>query len=182
MKFSLSPKRAAACLILLGLIALTRTESALAVEDYKGPPIRVYLFTASTEGGFVDDESKARTHAVSDLRKRLAESRWITLVEARGQSQVVLEVLGRKKEATGDYHKSVWNKDRTNAVKVHVVRAKLTVGDYETELVGDTETAIKRKAAGELGERLENWIKKNGARVHPVCRWPYSGGTSTVAE
>lgn len=126
-------------------------------------PVRAFLFTAPV-GEFTDEASKARQDAMKDLREALTGKKRIVLVESREQAQIVLEVLGRTRETTGDYRKHDYNDRYTQSVKAHTVRVKLTAGTYETELVGDTVTSIKRKAAGEAADRIDDWLKANATK------------------
>ena len=146
----------------IALALLTIVGPRLAFEeDYKGPPIRLYLFVTPTEGGFVDDAFKARAEAFNEIRKKLSDSKWVQLVEAREQAQIQVEVLGRTKEFTGN--RSLWLS--TMAEKVYVVRAKLTVGEYSTELSGSVNSSMKREAARDVAKAIEKWVKENGAKL-----------------
>jgi len=140
-------------------------------------PVRVHVFTAPTEGGFVDVNSKQRTDSVKDLQRNISKKKTAIVVEDQSLADITLEIVGREHIPTGDttsrgFTTLSWgirHHTETTANKLGTVHIALTVGSYstpingecgETQLIGCWGTAAK-DAAG----KIEKWIKDNHTRI-----------------
>ena len=152
-------------LILIATIALgaqNQTES-----------VRVYVFTATDPGGFVDADAKQRSDSVEDLKRDLSKDSAIQIISDQATADVTLEVLGRGHEETGsttstqDYY-GQWH---TYPDTVRVVRVGLKAGAYTTLFEGTSSFAQRglvgvsqglwRVAASGAAKGIENWIRAN---------------------
>lgn len=149
-------------MLLRSLTLCVLTGVVLAASE-KPVTVRLFLFTAATEGGLMDDAAKARAKATEELRKALKGKARVALVEDRVQAQVVVEVLSRQKEATGDYNPTWYG--GAKGQKNMTVRVRLSAGDYSTEIVGDTSAGRHQRAAGEAASRIDQWLKDNASRL-----------------
>lgn len=142
-------------------------------QSPKVQPLSVYVFTAETEGGFVDADSKQRADSVRDLREALRKKKTVIVVESSDDADLLVEVLRRGLDETGKTSTktsaglgglySTTTKD-TEAM----VRTKLTVGEYSTEIVGKNDgriTNVWRTAANNAANQIDKWINANRDRV-----------------
>ena len=152
------------------LLTLTLT---LALTITAAAQTKIYVFTKTTEGGFVDNDSKRRADTVIDLRKAL-EKKKVIIVEAPSDAQITLEVLGSAQEGTGEtIGKSVYvpltgqvlssSKETTGAT----LNVALKVGDYTTTLASQNTQVFGawKAAAGSIANQVEKWVKANAARL-----------------
>jgi hypothetical protein len=156
-------------LILIAAIALgaqNQTES-----------VRVYVFTATDPGGFVDADAKQRSDSVEDLKRDLSKDSAIQIISGQATADVTLEVLGRGHEETGsttstqDYY-GQWH---TYPDTVRVVRVGLRAGAYTTLFEGTSSFAQRglvgvsqglwRVAASGAAKGIENWIRANHTKL-----------------
>lgn len=120
---------------------------AVAVPAYAQDPIRVYVFAAQPE--FVDESSEGLTDSAKDIRKALRKFKAITFVEHPEDAQVLLEVVSRKKVGL------VWRR----------VSAVVRVGDYETDITGQSDTIYWGQAAKKVAGQFREWVENNADRV-----------------
>ncbi|HEX7893963.1 MAG TPA: hypothetical protein VF447_07210 [Terriglobales bacterium] len=159
-------------LFLLGL-ALTLPVSMLAQKS-ETRPVRVYVFTAAPEGGFVDERSKQRADSLKDFREALSKKKKVaTLVEDQSLAEITLEVVNRDRVLTGNTSSRVdpvlGGSVKTTADRAETVRVALAVGDYSTEVIGTCPQGqvvrCWRAAANDAASKVEDWIKDNAARI-----------------
>lgn len=148
-------------------IAITILGTVSAQETEKGP-VRIYLFTAPSKGGFVDADSKDRADAVQDVLKVLGKKKTVIVVGQADKAEVTLEITRRGWElANGTFlgSKPIYNDNRVS--QEGLVRATLTVGDYSTDFVGrgGHMAGMWSNAAGDLASKVDKWIKDNSARI-----------------
>jgi hypothetical protein len=136
--------------------------------------INVFVTAAEpeTKGGFVtpDPNPKAKLDSVKDLKKNLVKK--VRLVDRQEDADVVLEVLARGGEATGD---TTTNRDALGQVhsrqdSVALVRVALIVGDYTTEIDGrsfgpPSGLGAWNRAAIEVADQVDKWIKENQTKL-----------------
>jgi hypothetical protein len=158
-------KRAALVVLTMVLMA----SSLLFAQKDKTGPFRVYVFTA--EAKYVDADSKARADSVKDLRRVLEyKKKTVVLVEDRKSAEMTLEVLGRDIVPTGNMTTAwdpVLGETKTTQDTGSTLWVKMTVGDYSTRIIGHGPALVAayRVAAGEISEKVDRWIKDNGAKV-----------------
>jgi hypothetical protein len=152
------------------VLAMLLTASSLVfAQKDKTEPFKVYVFTA--EAKYVDAESKARTDSVKDLCRVLGyKKKTVVLVEDRKSAEMTLEVLGRDIVPTGNMTTAwdpVLGETKTTQDTGSTLWVKMTVGDYSTRIIGHGPglVAAYRVAAGEISEKIDRWIKDNGAKV-----------------
>ena len=123
-------------LLLLGLAvaAMVSVASPAFAEKKTAEPIKVFIFTAANEGGFVDAGQKQRTDSIEDLKKALDKKDMVQIVAQSEGADITLEVLGRGGEETGSATTArgsygTWN---TSKDTVATVRVGLTAGTYST--------------------------------------------------
>src|SRR5579871_4113053 len=88
-------------------------------------PIKVFIFTAANEGGFVDPAQKQRNDSVEDLKKALDKKDLVQIVTQKDDADLTLEVLGRGGEETGSSTTSrgpygTWNTSKDTVATVRV--------------------------------------------------------------
>lgn len=161
-------------LLFLLAVALTLPISMLAQKS-ETRPVRVYVFTAAPEGGFVDEGSKQRADSLKDFREALGKKKKVaTLVEDQSLAEMTLEVVNRDRALTGNTSSSVnpvlgGSSVKTTADRAETVRVALAVGDYSTEVIGACPQGqvvrCWRAAANDAVGKVEDWIKDNAARI-----------------
>jgi hypothetical protein len=155
-----------ALLLSLAIAATVSAASPAFAGKKTAEPIKVFIFTAANEGGFVDPGQKQRIDSVEDLKKALEKKDLVQIVGQREGADITLEVLGRGGEETGSATTSrgpygTWN---TSKDTVATVRVGLRAGTYSTLVEGHNDgriTNVWRTAANNAAKRIENWIKDN---------------------
>lgn len=155
-------------LLLLGLAvaAMVSIASPAFAEKKTAEPIRVFIFTAANEGGFVDAGQKQRTDSIEDLKEALEKKDVVQIVGQSEGADITLEVLGRGGEETGSATTArgsygTWN---TSKDTVATVRVGLTAGTYSTLIEGHNDgriTNVWHTAANNAAKKIEKWIKDN---------------------
>jgi hypothetical protein len=136
------------------------------------PVIPVYVVQPT--GEFVDAALKDRQDSTQDVIKKLRrKEKTLVLVDSPDKAVVIIDILRRGVDETGD---STLSRNTLNgtvdaqAVKGYVVRARLTVGDYTTEVTGisiasELYPATWGSAAGMVATEIDKWIKANRAKL-----------------
>jgi hypothetical protein len=128
-------------------------------------PIRVYLFTAPTIGGFVDYESTHRADSMVDITNALKKKKALTLVASPELADLVVELLSRGSEETGETVRGIGiTAGRTFPVYRERLKFKMSAGDYSSEFVTGSDGRLVGKwkvAAGAAAKHIEDWVKKN---------------------
>lgn len=154
------------------VMAMAMTVGAAAEKKAEPPPVTVYV-VAPVAGQFVDQAHKDRLDSTKDLLAQLArfEKKW-RVVTSREEAQVVLEVLGRGLEETSERSSTstpvpVLGQVQTSskARLAYIVTAKLTVGEYTTDVSGRSSSDGWRAAAYFVADNAEKWVKDNRANI-----------------
>src|SRR5262245_50906458 len=77
------------------LLSLAGVQDHRSAEKHQSTS--VYIFTAESPSGEVSEEEQGRRDSVRDLREAMAHRKGITIVDTRGDADVVVEVIGREK-------------------------------------------------------------------------------------
>jgi hypothetical protein len=128
----------------------------------------VYLFTKTSETGFVDATSNRRADSVKDLRKVLMKEGLKLVDDPR--AALVIEVLESAPVLTGWQTTIRGGFGQTSSVadKKAMVRVSLTVGDYQTEIVGYNSSTFASpwaSAAAAVANQVDQWLRDNRAQV-----------------
>lgn len=135
-------------------------------------PVPVAVIVQTSQ--FEDQAQKDRLDTAIDLKKILgSKKKTLRLVEAAGDAVVVIEVLGRGEEASGDaqLQRGALGQLEQTRYKAKVVRVKLSVGEYSTEIVGrysEGPSVIYTTWAGaavDAAGQIDKWIKTNRAKL-----------------
>jgi hypothetical protein len=159
-----SQRRVLAAVGFLWLSGGSGVTFAAAAEPAKR--INVFLFTENEAGGFIDADAQERGDALNAMREQIqkkAKDR-VTLVSSRAEADVTVEVLSRTRLDSGQ---EAMRSSRWPYVG-EVVRAKLTAGDYSTEIVGQNDGRVLhtwRTAARDAAAGVDRWIAANRDRV-----------------
>jgi TusA-related sulfurtransferase len=136
-------------------------------------PVSV-LVRASGESGF---SAPGVADSIKDLKNSLKGKKLVILTDDPAAAEIVIEVLGRFKDFRGEtYSTATAVNDNTATVKTTqkksaVVAAKLIVGDYSTELVGEAGGVGRfgfgawGDAANQIAKQIEDFIKENNAQL-----------------
>lgn len=129
-------------------------------------PIRVFVFTAANDSGFVDADLKRRNDSVNDLKKVLSKNSFVQMVSEKNIADVTLEIMGRGGEQTGSATttQDIYGQWHTNPDSVATVRVALRAGAYSTIFEGRNDgriTNVWRTAANNAAKGIENWIRTN---------------------
>ena len=136
-------------------------------------PVPVAVIVQTSQ--FEDQAQKDRLDSAKDLKGQLStKKKTLRLVETAADAALVIEVLGRGEQAqdTKTVQRGVLSgrlEQRSDTAKV--LRVKLSVGDYSTEIEGrDEEREFKSyttwgMAAGDAAIQIDKWIKTNRAKL-----------------
>lgn len=136
--------------------------------------VKVFVFTAPTPEGFIDQDSKQRSDSVKDVRVALTKKRGLIVVDEKEVADISVEVMGRGWKETGETTTSTIAlpplaggglSSRTSADKDMDLVVRLRAGSYETVLHSQNEAIIWRVHAGEIAKKVEKWVKDNNAMV-----------------
>lgn len=159
-------KKLAAVLLLLAIPAFAGAKKPIRMR-----PVRVFVFTAPAEGGFVDADSKAKEDSIKDLSKALLKKKGVELARSLEAADLLAEILGRGYEETGGstIGRSAWGALKTTPNAAATVRVRFTVGPYSTELVGraGSEQFFSEwsTCAGDIAGQIDKWIDLNYERL-----------------
>jgi hypothetical protein len=137
--------------------------------------VRVYVKPVELAGGFTDDDTKQRQDSTVDLRKALAgKDKTLVLVASPDDAQVTIEVLDRGQVATDTtvVRRDIYGTIQGEHDRAKIVRVRLSVGEYSTEIAGASEPTPQfgsaltswRGAAGAAAASVDRWIKANRAK------------------
>ena len=139
-------------LLMVVLLSLVTLQS----PDRSPTTVRVFVFTDTVGSGARTPDETERVEAVGDMRDALKKKKGITVVDARDQANVVMEVTGRERrdEPTGGFGgKSITRMGDT------IIRVRVKSGDEEAELKG-MGLGTWARAANDAAERFLKWIAR----------------------
>ena len=162
-------------LVLSLMVSMSVNGRAVQVQKDDSGTVRVFVFTAESGGSPGDSAAAARVDSMKDLQAALRSKSGLSLVDGREQADVMIEVLDRGDQETGETvsvttSSPVTGTPHTDTTrsKDAVVRVKLVVGDEVLNLQGsgsgDT-TRRWRTAANNVAKVIERWIKAHRASV-----------------
>jgi hypothetical protein len=138
--------------MLLAVLSLTTVQDA-----DKTTTVRAFVFTATGASGEHTEEEQGRLDAVRDVREALEKKKGITLVNSRGDANLLIEVVGREERVesgAGPFGgKSVTRMGDT------IIRLHLKSGDEESDLKGLGQGTWGR-AAKDAADRIVKWIAR----------------------
>ena len=135
-------------------------------------PVPVAVIVQTSQ--FEDQAQKDRLDSARDLKVYLRDKKkTLRLVETPAEAVVVIEVLGRgiQTQDTKSLERSASGRVEQRADKDKVLRVKLSVGEYSTEIEGrsaDGEYVITTtwtQAAILAAIKIDTWIKTNRAKL-----------------
>jgi len=142
---------------------------AIAADKPAGPPIPLFLTTPAAAGGFTDP-NKERADTLKDLTEALGGKKNVRLVPKREEAKLVVEVTDRGvREDSGGFTKAFGGKNEVK--RVHV---KLTVGEYSTDIAGESAgggfgggpgRGAWKKAAYKVADQIEKWVEENRGQI-----------------
>ena len=119
--------------------------------------VRAFVFTATGASGDHTAEEQGRLDAVREVRDALQKKKGITLVNSRGDANLLIEVVGREERSEpggGPFGgKSVTRMGDT------IIRLHLKSGDEESDLKGLGQGTWGR-AAKDAADRIVKWIAR----------------------
>jgi len=149
------------------VLALGTTLSA------QSEPVTVYIVEPTAQ--FVDTELQQRIDTTKDLKTIKWDKKLVRLVDAPEQATIVLEVLGRGVEAQNNSHHErsvITGQIQDKSYQDKVVRVKMTVGDYSTEIIGrsiqrdELSVTSWKSAAIRASNEVEKWVKTNREKLN----------------
>ncbi len=157
--------------ILAAVVLLSPVASSAQKQPEPAPvPVAVIVKTSQ----FEDQAQKDRLDSARDLKAYLRDKKkTLRLVETAEEAAVVVEVLGRGEQTqdTKTLQRGASGRLEQRSDKDKVLRVKLSVGDYSTEIEGrsaDGEYVITTtwsQAAILASQAIEKWIKTNRAKL-----------------
>jgi hypothetical protein len=136
-------------------------------------PVKVFVFTAAEQTGSSDSTFKGRSDSVKDLQAALRKKPGIEIADSRDQAAVVVEVLERGDEDTGEVVVTTSSSPVTGTPHVDtseekkgVLKLKLTSGTDTINMQGTGTGGSKwRTAATNAAAVVEQWIKDHRASI-----------------
>ncbi len=136
-------------------------------------PVKVFVFTAAPQSGTSDPMFKGRSDSVKDLQAALRRKPGLEVIETREQASVVVEVLERGDEDTGEVVVTTSSSPVTGTPHVDtseqkkgVLRLKLTASGDSISLQGSGAGGGKwRTAATNAASVVDQWIKDHRASI-----------------
>jgi hypothetical protein len=123
--------------------------------------VRVYVFATEAarvaDGTTTDDARKARLEAVRDLRDAIRHQRGLSVVDDRGQADVVVEVTDCEQQDAGE---GGFGGVKLTPLVTTTIRLHVTSGEQATDMKGFGPGTGSR-AAKDAAERLLKWIARN---------------------
>ena len=135
-------------------------------------PVAVAVIVQTAQ--FEDQAQKDRLDSARDLKAYLRDKKkTLRLVETPAEAVVIVEVLGRgiQTQDTKSLERSASGRVEQRSDKDKVLRVKLSVGEYSTEIEGrsaDGEYVITTswtQAAMLAAIKIDTWIKTNRAKL-----------------
>jgi ribosome-associated translation inhibitor RaiA len=152
--------------LLCTLLILPLATPAMPTLLVQGAPVRAYIFTEPTVGGFTDRASERRSETVAHAIERLQKKhkKRIIVVDSAESADVVIEILAvPEAEGTTSNMPNLFM-GSTSRKKVEVqVQASLSVGDYSVPIT--TQDPKLNVAARLVADELDRWVKKNRERL-----------------
>ena len=136
--------------------------AALQSPDRSPTSVRVFVFTDVAGSANRSAEEAERLEAVGDMREALKRKKGITVVDARAQANVFMEVTGRERrdEPPGAFGgKSITRMGDT------IIRLRVRSGDEESDLKG-MGLGTWARAANDAAERFIKWIARREPKRH----------------
>lgn len=144
--------------MLIGLIALVLGWPAQAAV-----PVAIVVPVAQ----FEDQAQRERLDSAIDLRRQLDKRSSVVVVDPPG-AVITLEIVGRWEEAQ---ETRAISRTTSRAYRDKVLRVKLSIGEYSTEIVGRSvggEYSFSTSwgvAAGDVARQVEKWVTTNRAKL-----------------
>jgi len=135
-------------------------------------PVPVAVITQTAQ--FEDQAQKDRLDSVKDLKQALGrKKKTLRLVENTEEAAVVIEVIARGEQTqdTKTLERGLSGRLEQRSDKDKVLRLKLTVAEYSTEIEGrheDGEFVIATSwstAAFDGADKIDKWIKTNRSKL-----------------
>lgn len=132
-------------------------------------PVSV-LVRAGGESGF---SAPGAADSAKDLKNSLRGKKLVVLTDDPATAEIIVDVLGRFKDYRGETHTTATAVSDTTVMakttqkKSAVVAAKLVVGEYSLELVGEAGGVGKfgfgawGDAANQIAKQVDDFIKSN---------------------
>lgn len=123
----------------------------------KQTTVRAFVYTATGAGGEHTSEEQGRLDAVRDMREALGHKKGITLVDSRGDANLLIEVLGREEreeQAGGPFGGKTVTRMGDTIIRLHIKS-----GDEESDLKGIGQGTWGR-AAKDAADRVVKWIAR----------------------
>lgn len=145
--------------ILVAAVVLLNPMASAAQKPPVPAPVPVAVIVQSAQ--FEDQAQKDRLDSAKDLKALLSRKKTLRLVEKPEEAVVIIDILGRFEQAQDK---------KESADKDKVVRVKLSVGEYSTEIEGRMGAnvgwgATWAGAAVEASTQIDKWIKTNRAKL-----------------
>jgi hypothetical protein len=124
--------------------------------------VRIYIFATEAPGQVSgDDKAKeaqeGRETGVRELKDALRRKAGLSIVEDRGQSDVVVEVTDREVQDAGE---GGFGGVKLTSLANTIIRTHVTAGSETTDIKGMGQGTGDR-AAKDAAERLLKWIVRN---------------------
>ena len=156
--------------ILVAAVVLLNPMASAAQKPPVRAPVPVAVIVQSAQ--FEDQAQKDRLDSAADLTKMLLRhaKKTVLVVETPAEAAVVIEVLGRG-PVTLDT-KSIQSTSGGARIEQksdvgYVLRVKLSVGEYSTEIEGSSTGGLKSWTDAAFGAaiKIDTWIKTNRAKL-----------------
>ncbi len=127
-------------------------------KSYGKESVRIFVFTAQTEGSAAPDEAQqSRLAGVKELKEQLRHKAGLSVVDDRAQADVLIEVLELEQRDAGD---GGFGGAKLTPLVNSIVRLHLTAGDNQTDIKG-MGPGSGSKAAKDAADRVLKWIVRN---------------------
>ena len=123
----------------------------------KETTVRAFVYTATGASGEHSAEEQGRLDAVRDVRDALGKKKGITLVNSRGDANLLIEVLSREQReepGAGPFGGKAVTRMADTIIRLH-----LKSGDEESDLKGIGQGTWGR-AAKDAADRVVKWIAR----------------------
>lgn len=127
----------------------------------KTTTVRAFVFTATGASGEHTAEEQGRLDAVRDVREALGKKKGIALVNARGDANLLVEVVGREERAeagAGPFGGKTVTRMGDTIIRLHLKSA-----EEESDLKGIGQGTWGR-AAKDAADRVVKWIARREPR------------------
>ncbi len=127
----------------------------------KTTTVRAFVFTATGASGEHTAEEQGRLDAVRAVREAIGKKKGITLVNTRGDANLLIEVVGREERA--DSGAGPFGGKSVTRMGATIIRLHLKSGDEESDLKGIGQGTWGR-AAKDAADRIVKWIARREPR------------------